>query len=116
MSRDLLAMIERLSERVRYLEEQLRLLPIHAGTANPANGIIIGKLNADLTHGGTAAFSVWNIDPTGGLDADTTRDRDIIDPEIIGTGMKLASGVVVIGARHQGAIVLIGYGTCPVEA
>lgn len=115
MSRELIAKIERLSERVRYLEEQLRLLPIHAGTANPANGIVVGKLNANLLHGDKAAFSVWNIDPDGGLDADTTKDRDIIDPEIIGTGMKLASGVVVIGARHQGAIVLISYGTCPVE-
>ena len=113
--KELIKRIEKLERELAICRAMLSKLPVRLPNLIAVNGIVVGKLNEDLLHGGDAAFSVWDIDPTGGLDADTTNDETIIDPEIIGTGMKLASGVVVIGARHQGAIVLISYGTCPVE-
>ena len=113
--KELIKRIEKLERELAICRAMLSKLPVRLPNYNTIGGIVVGTLNEALSHGGKASMSVYNVDPDGGLLEDTGTDVDIIDPQIIGVGMLIEGSVVVIGARHQGTVVLISYEACPVE-
>ena len=63
----------------------------------PAKRKLFGKLDAELTQGGTATMSIWTDSPL----ADSGDTEEVTD-WLLGTGDTVASGKKVVATRYHG--------------
>lgn len=74
----------------------------------PAAKIQCGKTNASFDPSGVCSCSVWSPSPTGGLDADSGDDVDVVDIGVLQTS--LPSDSIVYWCSIEGVRVLIAPG------